>query len=87
MRKGSAMPKVSITISGVNVEIEDSEQTIYELQALAMVTLEGAYALEKLTQEAMKREGHPAVGFITEKDTTRPVKPDGMVTMSPEIRA
>lgn len=80
------MPKFSVSITGVEVSVED-ERDSSVLKDLALSALKEAYALEEATIEKNMKGNFPAVGFHSERDTTRPVKPEpAMATLNPEIK-
>jgi hypothetical protein len=80
------MPKFSVTITGVNVELEDGHRTMAELQELGMSTLKEAYELEKETIAKIGKGDLTAVGFHNEKDTSRPTNTWRVATVNPEIK-
>jgi hypothetical protein len=86
MRKGSdpRVPKFSVSAAGVEVVLEDSHATMERLEQFAMRTLSEALKLE---QSALIARGSTAVGFLSEKDTSKPADPRGITSMSPEIRS
>lgn len=82
------MPKFSVAITGVEIHVEDigDNTPVQVLRDIAMMALKEAYALEEQTNAELRRRNFPAVGFYSEKDTSKPEKPTGIGTMNPEIK-
>jgi hypothetical protein len=80
------VPKFSVAITGVDVTLEDDHATMEQLKRLGMGILKEAYKLERQTMILARSGNMPAAGFQVEKNTEKPVRPIGMITLNPEIK-